>query len=82
MLTVFLDPFTALGLAGNLVQFVDFLYKLLSESKSLYASSIGASAENIILETVAKDLNLLTDKLGIPPSDGSVLRPPPKPARS
>jgi hypothetical protein len=69
-----LDPFTALGLAGNLVQFVDFLYKLLSESKSLYASSSGVSAENVILETVAKDLSLLSAKLATPPSGGLVQR--------
>jgi hypothetical protein len=57
------DPFTALGLAGNIVQFVDFLCKLLSESRSLYESSTGASDDNIVLEKIANDLSLLTSEL-------------------
>lgn len=51
-----LDPITAFGLAANVVQFVHFGSNLLSESIDLYNSAIGATASNIELETVTKDI--------------------------
>lgn len=51
-----MDPFSALGLASNVVQFVDFGTKLISASIELYKSKDGASSVNGELETITKDL--------------------------
>jgi hypothetical protein len=59
-----LDPFSALGLAGNIVQFVDFASKLVSKSVKLYRSSSGESTE-YTLEQVIKDFHNLSDGLVI-----------------
>ena len=58
-----LDPFSALGLAGNIVQFVDFASKLFSKSKDLYKSSNGATKENQELEDATDTLRRLCASL-------------------
>ena len=58
-----MDPLTALGLAGNLIQIVDFSCKLFSSSRSLYASATGTSSENIEIEAIAIDLERLNVNL-------------------
>ena len=72
------DPLAALGLAASIVQIVDFSHKLLSESRALYVSSIGASADNVVIETIATDLDLLNSKLTAPAAPGAI----PDPLRS
>ena len=58
-----MDPVAAaLGLAGNVVQFVDFSCKVLQDTKNLYGSSTGASAENDVIETICNDLINLNNK--------------------
>ena len=47
-----MDPVAALGLAGNIVQFVGFSCRVLQDTKSLYKSTTGASAENDVLEVI------------------------------
>lgn len=44
----------ALGLAGNIVQFVDFGIKLFREGRELYRSAEGASTEAIELESITR----------------------------
>lgn len=57
-----MDPFTALGLAANICQFVDYGYKLASGAFELYNSMDGTLSANKILEIIAKDLaNLCTE---------------------
>jgi hypothetical protein len=73
-----IDPLAALGLAGNIVQFVDFSYNLFCESKALYNSGSGATADNVVIETIVKDLNILNDRLTVPSSPGAI----PDPIRS
>jgi len=58
-----LDPFTSLGLAGNIVQFVDFSRKLISESYQLYKSATGTLPENHELAMIAETLGELSSKL-------------------
>jgi hypothetical protein len=58
-----MDPLTALSLAGNLVQFVDFGSRLLSEGRELYKSTSGALKANDELELVTLDLRTLVLKL-------------------
>ena len=59
-----LDPFSALGLAGNVVQFVDFGTKLFSEAAELYHSVDGTLQVNAQLEAITEDLSILSAELG------------------
>jgi hypothetical protein len=59
--TTMLDPFSALSLASNVVQFVDFASKLMSESRNIYMA--GFSVKTIELETVTKDLRVINGRL-------------------
>jgi hypothetical protein len=58
-----MDLLTALSLAGNIIQFVDFGTRLLSTTKALYRSSVGSLAINDELELVTSDLSILIIKL-------------------
>jgi len=60
-----LDPLTALGLAGNVVQFVEFLVQLLDKAHEVHKSAQGTSQENLDIETVAETIRALQTKLGI-----------------
>jgi hypothetical protein len=54
-----LDPFSALGVAGNIVQFVDFSSKLFSNSREAYRSPNGATVENEELMKATRELQAL-----------------------
>ena len=58
-----MDPLTALSLAANVIQFVDFAYKLVSGSKEIYNSASGLTAENDVLETIAQDVWKFTEQI-------------------
>jgi hypothetical protein len=64
-----LEAFAAIGLAGNIVQFVDFSCKLFSESREIYSSASGVTNEATDLLTITKNLeeycvSLSTNALG------------------
>ena len=67
-----MDPVAALGLAGNIVQFVDFSCKVLQDTKSLYKSTTGVSAENDVLEVICHDLTDLDNALAAPSAPGAI----------
>ena len=67
-----MDPVAALGLAGNIVQFVDFSCKVLQDTKGLYKSTTGASAENDVLEVICRDLIDLDNALTAPSAPGAI----------
>jgi hypothetical protein len=56
-----MDPLTALGLASNIVQFVDFTSKLISTTQNLYVSSSGAKDEHLELEILARNIQDLAE---------------------
>jgi hypothetical protein len=56
-----LEPLTALGAAGNIVQFVDLGYKILSNSFEIYKS--GTTEGNTQLQTVTDDLVALSQRI-------------------
>jgi hypothetical protein len=58
-----MEVLAAIGLVGNIVQFVDFSCKLISGSVRLYGSVEGALVENSEIEAVARDVVLLHEKL-------------------
>jgi hypothetical protein len=51
-----MDPLTAVSLAANVVQFVDFATRLVSAGNELRLSSKGALAINLEIEGVTKRL--------------------------
>jgi hypothetical protein len=58
-----MDPLTALSVAGCIVQFVDFAWKVVSKGNKIYRSNDGSTAENSDLEVVTTDLILLQAKI-------------------
>jgi hypothetical protein len=58
-----MEVLAAIGLVGNIVQFVDFSSKLVSRIAELYQSTEGALADDVDLEAVTNDLALLSVKL-------------------
>jgi hypothetical protein len=69
-----LDPWTALSLAGNIVQFVDFGTKVIVEGRSLYKSTTGLSSVNQELDFVAEEVHKFVGALRRPLTQ---VEPPP-----
>ena len=70
-----MDPLRALSIAGNIVQFVEFGSKLLSQTQELYLSSRGLLAADHELHLVTSDLRALILKLrndASPPEPGGL----------
>ena len=63
-----LESLAALGIAANIIQFVDFGCKLFSESRALYKASDKRVEESVELEIISKALKRLSDDLGAIPS--------------
>jgi len=58
------DPLTCIGLAGNIVQFLDFSIKIVAEGYQIYDSATGTAKINEDAEFVASDLVSITERLG------------------
>ncbi|KAI1471225.1 uncharacterized protein F4812DRAFT_170803 [Daldinia caldariorum] len=58
-----MDPFAAIGLAGNIITFVDFGIGLISTAKNIYKSKSGTSVDNEYLSSMTQRLRQLTDEL-------------------
>jgi ankyrin repeat protein len=58
-----LDPLTALGLAGNLIQVIQFSYDIVSEGNKLYHDASGVLTQNKSVEEVSSDLANLSESL-------------------
>ncbi|KAK7706210.1 hypothetical protein SLS57_009749 [Botryosphaeria dothidea] len=69
-----LEAFAALGLASNIVQFVDFSCKLVSQTRAIHESSKGASEQQLDLEVISRELIRIIDTLG-PASSTEVIGP-------
>jgi len=66
-----LDPLTALSIAGNIVQFIDFSIKLVAKGNEVYNSEDGTSIGNAELEVIAKDLQEINCRLQGAPDTGT-----------
>lgn len=64
-----LDPVSAVGLAGSVVQFVSFTTGLLSKGNEIYHSADGAVIENLELEMITRNLAGLLSQLSTPLKD-------------
>ena len=60
-----MDPFSALGLVGNVVTFLDFGYKIIAAAKNIQSSASGASKHNEELSSVAGQLHRVVTNLKI-----------------
>lgn len=58
-----MDPLAAIGLAGNIITFIDFSYKIISGMNEVLSSSNGMILENANLDVLAKDLDVITQDL-------------------
>lgn len=58
-----MDPFTAIGLASSIVQFVDFSTKLIHGAREIYDSASSDTLENRSLEAVVGEMKRLSSKL-------------------
>lgn len=61
-----LDPLSAIGLASNIISFIDFASKLLSTSQKLYGSLRGATEGHVNLQATTEDLKRLCADLRAP----------------
>lgn len=70
------DPitaFTAIGLAGNVVQFVDYALKIVSKGREAYKSVDGVTDENSDIESVTEELRASSKRLSSSLANCSVL---------
>lgn len=73
-----MDPLTALGLASNIVQFVDYSSKIISTSRQLYNSASGAREEYLELELLARNIREYAER---PDDNAAVANKDPAEAR-
>lgn len=58
-----MDPITAVALAGNILQFIQFVSGLLDDTRKLYASTTGSSCTNEHLQDVCGELVNFNEQL-------------------
>jgi hypothetical protein len=58
-----MDPLSAVGLAGTVVQFVSFAHEIVSLGKEIYKSPTGSKQESMEIGTMLKDLSELHQSL-------------------
>ncbi|KAI3336506.1 hypothetical protein HD806DRAFT_542402 [Xylariaceae sp. AK1471] len=63
-----MESLVALGLASNIVQFVDFASKLVANTRTLYKSASQASTSSYVLRDIGSDLERLSDAVTVPHS--------------
>ncbi|KAI0143451.1 hypothetical protein GGR57DRAFT_508155 [Xylariaceae sp. FL1272] len=63
-----MDPLTAVGLAGNIFQFISFVGGLLDQTRKLHASATGNSRNNDYIRDVCSTLVRLSAELQNPPT--------------
>lgn len=60
-----MDPLTAVSLAANIIQFVDFTSKLVFSARSIWQSTTGSRAEDDELDLVAQSITRLHENVVI-----------------
>lgn len=64
-----MDPFAAIGLASNIISFVDYGTKIVNGAREIYDSASGMTEESQALDSIASKMKGLSSKLL--PSTGS-----------
>ena len=60
-----MDPFSAIGFASNVLTFIDFGWRLFTETRAIYDSS--ATVEDLTIETITKNLTQLSSAIAQSP---------------
>lgn len=63
-----MDPVSAAGFASSIITFIDFSFKLIQGSVTLYQSSTGATVENAKISSIVDELKDVTDAIAHPPT--------------
>ncbi|KAI4640944.1 uncharacterized protein J4E79_011783 [Alternaria viburni] len=71
-----MEPLAALGIAGNIIQIVDFASSLVSRSHELYQSADGKLADHTVLHSAAQTLLGLCDELRLLAPESELPRGP------
>jgi hypothetical protein len=58
-----MDPFAAIGLASNIISFVDYSTKIVNGAREIYDSTSGMTQENKSLESIVSEMKELSSKL-------------------
>lgn len=58
-----MDPLTAIGLAGNIINFIEFSFKVIAGGHSIANSVSGMTPENASLDVILDDLKAVTKGL-------------------
>lgn len=61
-----MDPLTALGIASNIIQFIEFTARFISNATEIYHSSSGTTGELQDVSLSTNDLQSLIIRLGTP----------------
>lgn len=67
-----MDPFAAIGLAGNIIAFVDFGFKLIAQSKAIHASISGTSHHNENVASLTRNFLGVSKALQVSSSTPSI----------
>ena len=57
-----MEPLTALGVASNVAQFVDFTWKLVTEVRTIHRSATGTSDDVLLLDSILADIEELNGR--------------------
>ena len=58
-----MDPISAVGLAVNIITFVDFTWSLVTGTYEVYQSAVGTTHELADISTIVDDLEKVTENL-------------------
>lgn len=57
------EGLAAIGLAGNIIQFISFTFVLISKTKELHQSTSGALNENVDIKMISEDIKAFSGKI-------------------
>jgi hypothetical protein len=66
-----MDPLTAIGLASNILSFIDFSAQLINGAREIYDSTTGATEDNKSREAIVSEMKKFSSKL-LPPDDSQL----------
>lgn len=67
-----MDPLTAIGLASNIISFIDFGAKLFNSAQQIYESASGATVDSLSYGTIAREMEAFSTKLISPDGQGQL----------
>jgi hypothetical protein len=67
-----MDPLTAIGIASNILSFIDFSAKLIAGAHDVYNSASGTTEEAVDAAHIINDFESLSRRLGFPQSSARI----------